>query len=64
MKKGIIHTVRTQVNAFIPFFFESLYTHIEISAEIRKGIIRKIIRSNSIRSIKLAIMFPPFYSFY
>jgi len=61
MKNGISHTVRTQINAFNPLFFESLYTQIENIAEIRKGIVRNIIRSNTISSIKSAIIFPPLF---
>jgi len=61
MKNGISHTVRTQINAFNPLFFESLYTQIENIAEISKGIVRNIIRSNTISSIKSAIIFPPLF---
>jgi hypothetical protein len=35
MKNGIIHTIRTQIKEFMPFFLESLYTHAEIKIEIR-----------------------------
>ena len=34
MKNGIIHTIRTHINAFIPLFFESLYTQTEMEANI------------------------------
>lgn len=58
MKNGIIHTTRTQINAFKPLFLESLYTHTEMNVEIRKGTARKMIRSTNINSTNSAIFFP------